>query len=135
MNKFLITAAGLITGAAMFTVASPAMAAHVNFGINVGVPAVYSAPAPVYVEPQPAYVEQQQVYMQPQPVYVETRPVYGPSRVAYEDRGWHRDWRDQERREYEWRREHERDYGRYDRDDRRQEYRNDGHDDRRAHGG
>src|SRR5882757_6184413 len=73
MKKYLDIAAGLLAGAALIMAASPAMA-HVDVGINIGVPGFYQAP--VYVEPQPVYVQPRPVYVQPRPVYVQPRPVY-----------------------------------------------------------
>lgn len=62
MKKYLTIPAGLLASATLMMVASPAMAAHVDVGINIGIPGVFAAP--VYVQPQP-------VYVQPQPVYIE----------------------------------------------------------------
>ncbi len=81
-------------------VASPAMA-HVDVGVNIGIPGVFAAP--VYVQPQA-------IYVQPQPVYVESRPVYVEG-----ERGWHE------------RHRHERHYREDHRDHYRGEHR--GHDD------
>jgi hypothetical protein len=80
MKKYLTAAAGLTAGA-MLLMASPAMA-RVDVDVNLGVPGVYAAPAPVYVQPRPVYVE-------PRPVYVEPRPVYG----GWHERRWHEGWR------------------------------------------
>ena len=56
----------LLSGAVLLASATPAMAAHVGIGINIGVPGYY--PAPVYVQPAPVYM--------PPPVYVQPAPVY-----------------------------------------------------------
>lgn len=100
MKKYLTIAAGLIAGAASMMVASPAMAGHVDVGINIGVPGFFAPP--IYVEPQP-------VYVQPQPVYVQSRPVY----VERERGEWRaRQWR--ERHEHREHHEHDNEYRGHD---------------------
>lgn len=97
MKNTLTIAAGWIAGVAILIAAGPA-AAHVDVGINIGIPGIY--PAPVYVEPQPVYVQPQPVYVQPQPVYVQPQPVY-----IERERG--REWRERQWRARQWRERHE----------------------------
>jgi hypothetical protein len=107
MKKYSTLVAGLIVSVAMLAVASPAMASHVNVGVNLGIPGVF--PAPVYVEPQPVYVQPRSVYFEPQPYYVQ-EPVYVQPRPFYStyDNGWREHhWHGRHRREHDWRR-HER---------------------------
>ncbi|EML1602219.1 hypothetical protein RVY52_007042 [Burkholderia cenocepacia] len=81
MSKKLIL--GAVLGVAAL-VASGVASAHVDLSVGIGVPGVYTAPAPVYVAPPP-------------PV------MYAP--VGYRDYGWRGDgWRQREWREREWRR-------------------------------
>lgn len=94
MKKNLTIAAGLIAGAVLLMGAGPAMA-HVDVGINIGIPGVIAPP--VYVQPAPAYVQPAPIYVQPGPVYIERAP----------DREWHerrrraREWREQQQRYHE----------------------------------
>jgi hypothetical protein len=109
MKKYSTIAAGLIAGAALITVASPAMAGHVDVGVNIGVPGIFSPP--VYVQPQPVYVQPQPVYVQPRPVYVQARPVYIEREREHEwrEREWHaRQWREREERREHRGHDHER---------------------------
>ncbi|WP_133648443.1 hypothetical protein [Paraburkholderia flava] len=70
----------LVIGALAIGTSSAAMA-HVNIGLNIGIPApVYVAPAPVYAPPPPPVV------YQPAPVY--GAPVYGGPTIVI---GWHGD--------------------------------------------
>jgi hypothetical protein len=79
MKKNLAVMAGLIAGSTLLMATGPAMAAHVDVGVNIGLPGVYVQPAPVYVQERPAYV----------------RPEY--------EQDWHerharaREWRDHQR--------------------------------------
>ncbi|MCX4162131.1 MULTISPECIES: hypothetical protein [Paraburkholderia] len=73
----------LVIGALAIGASSAAMA-HVDIGLNIGIPApVYAAPAPVYAPPPVVY--------QPAPVYgapVYGAPVYGGPAIVI---GWHGD--------------------------------------------
>ena len=60
MKNHLTIAAGLIASAALMMAATPAIAGHVDVGVNIGLPELF--PTPVYVEQRPVYVQQ--------PVYV-----------------------------------------------------------------
>ncbi|MDB5825082.1 MAG: virulence protein [Herminiimonas sp.] len=94
MKKYLAIASAALAGTAMMIAAAPAMA-RVDVDLNIGVPGVYQAPAPVYVQPRPVYVQPQPVYVQPQP-YVQYRPAYVmPERE--------REWRERQIRAREWR--------------------------------
>lgn len=80
----------LLSGAVLLASATPAMAAHVGIGINIGVPGYY--PAPVYVQPAPVYMPPP-VYVQPAPVYVRPAPVYyAPAPVYYGPGPYYRDY-------------------------------------------
>lgn len=116
MKKYLTLTAGLLAGAALM-LASPAMAGHVDVGVNIGLPGFL--PAPVYVEPRPVYVEPRPVYVEPRAVYVEPRPVY----VEREREG---EWRERRWHARQWRERH----GYRDHDD---EYRGRGHGERHGH--
>ncbi|NML31129.1 hypothetical protein [Paraburkholderia antibiotica] len=85
----LTLAAGLAIGA------SSAAFAHVDVGVNIGVPAVVEAPPPpVYVQPAP-------VYAPPPPAAVVITPGWYGDRYYDGHRYWERhDW---ERRHPEWR--------------------------------
>lgn len=83
MKKCFRLAAPLALAAALATAAVPAVS-ETNVDINIGVPGVYVAPAPVVVQPRPVIVQPQPVYVQPQPVYVQPQPVY----VEREDDGY-----------------------------------------------
>jgi hypothetical protein len=97
MHKFLRLAAGVFGAAALMSAAVPALAGHVDVGVNIGVP------APVYVEPRPVYVQPRPVYVEPRPVYVEPRPVY-----VERGHGWREhEWREHEWRERRWHERHE----------------------------
>jgi hypothetical protein len=102
MKKSLTIAAGLIASAALMMVASPSMAAHVDVGVNIGIPGVF--PAPVYVVPQPVYVQPPPIYVQPPPFYIQME----------REREWHeRHWQErhwQDRHEHRW---HHDDHGGY----------------------
>ena len=116
MKKYLTLTAGLLAGAALM-LASPAMAGHVDVGVNIGLPGFL--PAPIYVEPRPVYVEPRPVYVEPREVYVEPRPVY----VEREREG---EWRERRWHARQWRERH----GYRDRDDEYRGYRRGhGHDD------
>src|SRR5258706_15998573 len=91
MKKYLGIAAGLLASAALMMAASPAMA-HVDVGINIGVPGFYQAP--VYVEPRPVYVQPQPVYVQPEPVYVQENRVYVEPPPVYIER--ENSWRERQ---------------------------------------
>ncbi len=95
MKKNLTIAAGLIAGAVLLMGAGPAMAAHVDVGINIGIPGVIVPP--VYVQPAPAYVQPAPIYVQPGPVYIER----GPDREWHERRRRAREWREQQQRYHE----------------------------------
>lgn len=86
MKKYLTLAAGLIAGAMLTLAAAPAMA-HVDVGVNIGVPGIYAPPPPVIVQPRPVYVEPRPVYVEPRPVYVQPAPVYV-------ERPWRHEWRE-----------------------------------------
>ncbi len=80
----------LLSAAVLLASTTPAMAAHVGVGINIGVPGFY--PAPVYVQPAPVYMPPP-VYYAPAPVYVRPDPVYyAPAPVYYGPRGYYRDY-------------------------------------------
>jgi PXPV repeat (3 copies) len=89
MKNSLTIAAGLIASAALMMAASPAMA-HVDVGVNIGIPGVFAAP--VYVVPQPVYVEPQPVYVQPRPVYIERE-----REREWHERHYHEDRHDERR--------------------------------------
>lgn len=98
MKKYFGMVAGMMAGAVLTLVASPAMA-RTDVDISIGIPGpVYAQPAPVYVQPQPVYVQPGPVYVQPRPVYVQPGPVYFE---RYERREWHEHrgngWRDRDR--------------------------------------
>jgi hypothetical protein len=57
MNKYLIVAAGLITGATLMLAAGPVVAASVD--VTVVVPGVVAQPQPVYLQPRPIYIQPQ----------------------------------------------------------------------------
>jgi hypothetical protein len=66
--------------------------------VNLGLPQLYTQPAPVYyaprpvyVQPQPVYVQQNPVYYTPGPTYVQPQPVYVHGRGHAHRRGPHRD--------------------------------------------
>ncbi len=96
MKKAFGIAVGLF--AAMTVLAAAPAMARVNVDLNIGVPGVYTQPAPVYVEPRPVYVQPRPVYVEPAPVYVQPHPVYvQPSpyyaeqhRREWRERQWHR---------------------------------------------
>lgn len=82
MSKKLLL--GAVIGAAALA-ASGVASAHVDLSVGIGVPRVYTAPAPVYVAPPPV--------------------AYAPVGYRYDD--WRaREWREREWRRHEWR-EHE----------------------------
>ncbi|HEF5154531.1 PXPV repeat family protein [Burkholderia multivorans] len=82
MSKKLLL--GAVIGAAALA-ASGVASAHVDLSVGIGVPGVYTAPAPVYVAPPPV--------------------AYAPVGYRYDD--WRaREWREREWRRHEWR-EHE----------------------------
>lgn len=58
MKKYISIGAGLIASTALMMAATPAVA-HVDVGVNIGLPGVYIAPAPVYVEPRPVYIREE----------------------------------------------------------------------------
>ncbi len=97
MKKHLTIAAGLIASAALMMVASPAMA-HVDVGVNIGIPGFF--PAPVYVEPQPVYVQRQPEYIQSRPIYVE-----GEGGNAWREH----EWRERRSHARQWQERHEHD--------------------------
>ncbi|WP_261546912.1 hypothetical protein [Burkholderia multivorans] len=81
MSKKLLL--GAVIGVAALA-ASGVASAHVDLSVGIGVPGVYTAPAPVYVAPPVAYA---------------------PVGYRYDD--WRaREWREREWRRHEWR-EHE----------------------------
>lgn len=82
--------------------ASSAAWAHVDVGVNIGVPGVAYAPEPVYAQPEP-------VYAPPEPVYAPAPPVVVVSPGWYGDRYYdgHRYW---DRREWEERHHDRRDW-------------------------
>ncbi|PRG39045.1 hypothetical protein [Burkholderia multivorans] len=96
MSKKLLL--GAVIGVAALA-ASGVASAHVDLSVGIGVPGVYTAPAPVYVAPPPV--------------------AYAPVGYRYDDwraREWReREWRRHEWREHEWR-EHDRGWrgGRWD---------------------
>ena len=112
MKNHLTIAAGLIASAALMMAATPAIAGHVDVGVNIGLPGFL--PAPVYVEPQPVYVQRQ-------PVYIESRPVY----IEREREG---EWRERRSHARQWqeRHEHRDEYRGDNRGDRHERH---GHDD------
>ncbi|MDN7655828.1 hypothetical protein QZM62_20510 [Burkholderia multivorans] len=82
MSKKLLL--GAVIGVAALA-ASAVASAHVDLSVGIGVPGVYTAPAPVYVAPPPV--------------------AYAPVGYRYDD--WRaREWREREWRRHEWR-EHE----------------------------
>ncbi|ABX13720.1 hypothetical protein [Burkholderia multivorans] len=82
MSKKLLL--GAVIGVAALA-ASGVASAHVDLSVGIGVPGVYTAPAPVYVAPPPV--------------------AYAPVGYRYDD--WRaREWREREWRRHEWR-EHE----------------------------
>ncbi|MBN6727684.1 hypothetical protein [Burkholderia multivorans] len=82
MSKKLLV--GAVIGVAALA-ASGVASAHVDLSVGIGVPGVYTAPAPVYVAPPPV--------------------AYAPVGYRYDD--WRaREWREREWRRHEWR-EHE----------------------------
>ncbi|HDR8906291.1 TPA: hypothetical protein QDA83_001202 [Burkholderia multivorans] len=82
MSKKLLL--GAVIGVAVLA-ASGVASAHVDLSVGIGVPGVYTAPAPVYVAPPPV--------------------AYAPVGYRYDD--WRaREWREREWRRHEWR-EHE----------------------------
>ncbi|HDR9473684.1 hypothetical protein [Burkholderia multivorans] len=84
MSKKLLL--GAVIGVAALA-ASGVASAHVDLSVGIGVPGVYTAPAPVYVAPPPV--------------------AYAPVGYRYDD--WRaREWREREWRRHEWR---ERDRG------------------------
>ncbi|PRH47903.1 hypothetical protein [Burkholderia multivorans] len=84
MSKKLLL--GAVIGVAALA-ASGVASAHVDLSVGIGVPGVYTAPAPVYVAPPPV--------------------TYAPVGYRYDD--WRaREWREREWRRHEWR---ERDRG------------------------
>ncbi|MBU9455781.1 hypothetical protein [Burkholderia multivorans] len=84
MSKKLLL--GAVIGVAALA-ASGMASAHVDLSVGIGVPGVYTAPAPVYVAPPPV--------------------TYAPVGYRYDD--WRaREWREREWRRHEWR---ERDRG------------------------
>jgi ABC-type nickel/cobalt efflux system permease component RcnA len=69
--------------------------AHVDVGVNIGVPGAVYAPEPVYVQPQ-------QVYVQP-PAAVVISPGWYGERYYDGHRYWeHREWEERHRHEREW---------------------------------
>jgi hypothetical protein len=52
MKKHLAIAAGIVTCAALFMSATPAMAADIGVGVNIGLPGVYVQQRPEYVNPR-----------------------------------------------------------------------------------
>ncbi|AYY98743.1 hypothetical protein EGY19_15660 [Burkholderia multivorans] len=82
MSKKLLL--GAVIGVAALA-ASGVASAHVDLSVGIGVPGVYTAPAPAYVAPPPV--------------------AYAPVGYRYDD--WRaREWREREWRRHEWR-EHE----------------------------
>ncbi|KAF3996815.1 PXPV repeat protein [Glaciimonas immobilis] len=101
MKKIISIAAGLLASAALLMAASPAMA-HVDVGVNIGLPGIFVAPEPVYVQPEPVYIAPRPIYVQPRPVYLQPRPVYIEQQQEPEWRG--RQWQEnrfrEDRRDY-----------------------------------
>ena len=66
-------------------VGSPGVSVNVGNGFPV-----YAEPQPVYIQPQPVYVQPAPVYYQPRPVFVEPAPVYMEPQPVYYGRpyGW-----------------------------------------------
>src|SRR5436190_1988086 len=89
MKKVLTVAAGLIASATLMLAAAPAMA-RVDVDLNIGLPGVYVAPAPVYYQPRPVYVQPRPVYIEPEPVYYQPQPYYYVERGRYWDGHEHR---------------------------------------------
>ncbi|MEX3764756.1 hypothetical protein [Paraburkholderia phenoliruptrix] len=85
--------------------ASSAALAHVDVGVNIGVPGVVYAPEPVYAPPPP-------VYAPPPPVVVVSPGWYGDryydghrywERREWEERHREREWRDARGPHGDWR--------------------------------
>ena len=66
MKKYLTVAAGIMAGATLMMLTTPAMAGGVDVGVNIGLPGVYVQPRPVYVQPEAVYVQTRPVYIQPE---------------------------------------------------------------------
>ena len=85
MNRsvFKWVAAGVLAASALGAAATAS--AGVSWSVNVGVPGVVVAPAPVYYPPAPVYyAPPPPVYYRPAPVYYAPPPVYvAPAPVTY----------------------------------------------------
>ena len=81
--------------ASLGAVVSCSAFAHVDVGVNIGVPGAIYAPEPVYVQPQ-------QVYVQP-PAAVVIGPGWYGERYYDGRRYWERrEWQERHRHEREW---------------------------------
>ena len=75
--------------------ASSVTLAHVDVGVNIGIPAVVEAPAPVYAPPAPVYVEP--------PAAVVISPGWYGERYYDGHRYWgRREWEEHHHDEREW---------------------------------
>jgi hypothetical protein len=94
MKRYSKVAAVLILLVAGAAASESAMAQHVRWGVNIGIPLYwpgyyppYANPAPAYAYPAPAYAYPAPAYTYPAPAYSYPAPAVAPS-APYAQQGY-----------------------------------------------